>query len=338
MVKKTKTDANKDTLTVDKKDVYETLEKSFKKRGLGRGLDALFEDEEGDYPQLDKDGKVFDKPETNLAVEDTDAGAPQRRLIDVSQIYPGVYQPRKKFNDGSLEELAKSIKQHGVIQPLLVRPHPHNDDRFEIVAGERRWRAAQIAGVHDIPVIIKELSDKLTLEIGIIENLQREDLNPIDEGSSLQQLIEEFSYTQDDVAKAIGKSRSYVANMTRLMKLPDAVKEHLREGRLSAGHARALITSDDPVTLADEIVKGGLNVREVEGIMSKSKGNKSKKGSGKSKSTKDINTLALENEVSDLLGLKVSIDMKTKAGGSTTIEFKSLDQLDELVHRLTQKV
>lgn len=333
--KKTK----EETISDIQDDVYEQLEKNFKKRGLGRGLDALFEDDEGEYPQLDKDGTVFEKPETDLNAEpaiDGNTTTKQRRLINVSQIYPGVYQPRKKFHDESLQELSVSIKQHGLIQPLLVRPHPHSPDRFEIVAGERRWRAAQIAGIHEVPVIIKDLSDELTLEIGIIENLHREDLNPIDEGSSFQQLIEEFSYTQEQVAKAIGKSRSYVANMTRLMKLPDAVKDHLREGRLSAGHARALITSDDPETLADEIVKGGLNVREVEGIMGK--GKKPKKGSKKAKATKDVNTLALENEVSDLLGLKVSIDMGSKAKGKVTIDFKSLDQLDEVVHRLSLRV
>ncbi|MBL4588538.1 MAG: ParB/RepB/Spo0J family partition protein [Alphaproteobacteria bacterium] len=314
-------------------DVYENLEKKFKKRGLGRGLDALFQDEEGEYPQLDEDGKVFEKPESNLDVS-PEVAARQRRLIGTAQIHPGVYQPRKKFIDSSLEELAESIKQHGVIQPLLVRPHPHSSDKFEIVAGERRWRAAQIAGIHEVPVIIKDLSDKLTLEIGLIENLQREDLNPIDEASALAQLIEEFEYTQEAAAKSVGKSRSYVANMTRLMKLPAKIQSYLRDGELSAGHARALITSDDPEMLAEEIIKGGLNVREVEGLMSKKKGKKP--SSKKEKPVKDINTLALENEISDQLGLRVSIDMKNKAAGKVSIEFKSLDQLDEIIHRLSK--
>lgn len=327
----------------DSDNVYENLEKNFKKRGLGRGLDALFEDEEGDYPQLDEDGEVFEALDSELkSIANSDKPQKQRRLIDVAQIYPGVYQPRKKFNDESLEELASSINEHGLIQPLLVRPHPKSEDggaeRYEIVAGERRWRAAQIAGVHDVPVIIKDLSDKLTLEIGLIENLQREDLNAIDEASSIVQLIEEFGYTQEEAGQALGKSRSYVANMTRLMKLPKKVQLYLQDGKLSAGHARALITSDEPEVLAEEIIKGGLNVREVESMMNASKGKKGKKSSkATSKPSKDVNTLALENEVSDQLGLKVSIDMITKAKGKVSIDFTSLDQLDDLVHRLSQR-
>ncbi len=318
-------------------DVYEDLEKNFKKRGLGRGLDALFQDDEGDYPQLDESGQPFKRRKTDLDAS-PDEIRRHRRLIGVAQIQPGVYQPRTTFKDDSLEELARSIKTHGILQPLLVRPHPHNPDSYEIVAGERRWRAAQIAGIHEIPVIIKDLSDKVTLEIGLIENLQREDLNPLDEATALSQLIGEFEYTQEEVGSAIGKSRSYVANMIRLMKLPEKVLGYLRDESLSAGHARALITADDPVALADEIIKGGMNVRDVETFMSQSKGrSSSKKSKSKKAPAKGVNMLALENEVSDKLGLRVSVDMKDKEAGTVSISFKTWDQLDDVVHRLSQQ-
>ncbi len=323
----------------EESDVYEKLEKSFKKRGLGRGLDALFEDEEGDYPQLDEDGQVFEVSDSNIDPS-THKGSKYRRLISVAQIYPGAYQPRKKFNDESLEELAQSLQQHGMIQPLLVRPDPHGSDRFEIVAGERRWRAAQIANIHEVPVIIKDLSDKMTLEIGLIENLQREDLNPIDEATALSQLIEEFDYTQEEAGQSIGKSRPYVANMVRLMTLPEKVQGYLREGSLSAGHARALITSENPEILAKEIIDRGLNVREVESFIQETKGQKpSSRSKAKSieKPTKDLNTLALEKEISDKMGLHVSIDLKKKNKGSVSISFQSLDQLDEIVKCLYRR-
>lgn len=301
----------------DSEDIYEALEKSFKKRGLGRGLNALFEDEEGVYPQVDEQGQ---------------APGTQRKAISISQIEPGPYQPRTVFNADRINELSESMKEHGVLQPLLVRRKPGSEDMYEIVAGERRWRAAQKAGIHEIPVIIRTFSDKETLEIGLIENLQREDLNPIDEARALEQLMEEFSYTQAEAAQSVGKSRPYVANMVRLTTLPEDVQALLIAGKLTAGHGRALVSAKDPVAMAQQIISSGLNVREAEKLTSQTRP-KSKKSKTPQK---DINTIALEKEVSDKLGLNVSIDMKNKQAGKVTISFRDLDQLDEIVHRLTK--
>ena len=308
----------KDSNLEDSEDIYEALEKSFKKRGLGRGLNALFEDEEGVYPQIDNEGRT---------------PAAQRKAISISQIAPGPYQPRTIFNEERIAELADSMREHGVLQPLLVRANPDSEGMYEIVAGERRWRAAQKAGIHEIPVIIRNFTDKETLEIGLIENLQREDLNPLDEARALEQLMEEFSYTQNEAAQSVGKSRSYVANMVRLKTLPKEVQKFIESGELSAGHARTLVTAKDPVSLAKQIVNSGLSVRDAEKLTSQARPiNKRKKAS----TQKDINTIALEKEVSDKLGLNVVIDMKSSAAGKVTITFRDLDQLDEVVHRLTK--
>ena len=299
------------------KDVYEELEKSFKKRGLGRGLNALFEDEEGVYPQADADGQT---------------PGSTRRMLDISQIEPGAYQPRKVFDEQALSELSDSIKQHGMLQPILVRPKEGATDLYEIVAGERRWRAATKAKLHEIPVIIRDLTDKETLEIGIIENLQREQLNPIDEAQALQDLINLFKYTQEEAAIAIGKSRPYVANMLRLTKLPEKVIAYLKEGSLSVGHARTLVTAPNPEELADQIIQGNLSVRAAEALS----GTPAKAKNTKIAKTKDVNTLALEKEVSEKLGLAVSIDMKGERAGTVNIKFKDLDQLDHLLHRISK--
>lgn len=292
-----------------------------KKRGLGRGLNALFEDEEGVYPQADPAGHT--------------PGA-ERVMLGLDQLEPGSYQPRRNFNNESLKELADSISVHGVLQPLVVRKKAGFDGTFEIIAGERRWRASQIAQLHEVPVIIKELSDEQALEIALIENLQREDLDPIDEARGYKQLIEEFGHTQEKAAAILGKSRSHVANMMRLLMLPSKVLEMLKDGKLTMGHARTLITADDPEALAKMIVEQGLSVRGAEKLAAEMAAGKVPKTGKKAKVPKDVDTVALENEVSSALGMKVSIDTKGKKGGGVMkIQYSSLDQLDEVLQRLS---
>lgn len=306
-----------------------------KRRGLGRGLNALFGDEE-DF--LGDAKAETDSP----SAEPSSSGGPGRKMIDIGQLHAGEFQPRHLFNPKSLEELASSIRQHGMIQPILVRPKPNGT--YEIVAGERRWRAAQIAQIHEVPVIIRDLDDDATLEIALIENLQREDLNPIDEGRALRQLADEFSYSHDQVAEKVGKSRSYVANMIRLMELNPAVVAMITEGKITAGHARALLplSEDQQDEQARKVVALGLNVRQTEKLVSelqgreiKHRGKAASASAAKPGAKKDVNTLALEREVSNVLGMTVSIDMKSAQEGALSITFKSLDQLDEVLHRLS---
>lgn len=308
-----------------------------KRRGLGRGLNALFGDEEdfsGGAESEERGGSSPDAPEA--------AGGSGRKLISIGQLQPGEFQPRHRFNDTTLNELASSIRQHGLLQPILVRPL--GDDTYEIVAGERRWRAAQIAQIHEVPVIIRELDDDATLEIALIENLQREDLNPLDEARALKQLADEFGYSNEDIADKVGKSRSYVSNMIRLMELAPAVAAMVTEGKLSAGHARALLplSEDQQVDQAKKIAALGLNVRQTEQIVAELQGRDTKSRSAgkaaplsKGAGNKDVNTLALEREVSNVLGMSVSIDMKDQQAGEISISFKTLDQLDEVLHRLS---
>lgn len=308
-----------------------------KRRGLGRGLNALFGDEE-DFSAEDGAGSESASiPSSNPS----EPGGSGRRVMSLSQMVPGEFQPRHVFNDKTLEELASSIRQHGLLQPILVRPRPNG--QFEIVAGERRWRAAQLAQLHEVPVIIRDLDDDATLEIALIENLQREDLNPIDEARALKQLADEFGYSNEVIGEKVGKSRSYVANMIRLIDLNPVVMALVTEGKLSAGHARALLSlnEDDQEEQAKKIVALGLSVRQTEQLISNVQGRdiKRRDPSGKTESKpsgeKDVNTLALEREISNVLGMSVSIDMKSKQEGGITISFKTLDQLDEVLHRLS---
>ncbi|MAM34184.1 MAG: chromosome partitioning protein ParB [Micavibrio sp.] len=308
-------DNNDKNIDAEEEAVYEALERSFKKRGLGRGLNALFEDEEGDYP--------------SGAEAQQESSGPGRKMIDIAKIRPGEFQPRKTFDDAALKELSESVKKHGLLQPILVR---ESEGEFEIVAGERRWRAAQKAGLHEVPIILRDFTDREALEIGLVENLQRVDLNPMDEANALEQLLSDFGYTQEEAAKAVGKSRPYVANMVRLINLPEEVQKFIVAGELTAGHARTLVTADDPVAMAKQIIGSGLSVREAEKLSGK-KSTTPKKS--KSPAAKDINTVALEKEVSDKLGLNVSIDMKDKSAGRVVISFRDLDQLDEVLHRLS---
>ncbi len=317
-----------------------TSESSVKRRALGRGLNALFGDDENDRPS-----PVSDLSHDEAADTSATQNPNGRKLVSVSQLVPGQYQPRQHFNDDSIAELAKSIAQHGLIQPILVRPMTDGSGSYEIVAGERRWRAAQKAQLHEVPIIIRELDDTTTLEIALIENLQREDLNAVDEARALKQLADQFEYTTEQVAEKIGKSRSYVANMLRLIELCPAVMAMLTDAKLSAGHARALLTlsAEMQEDTAKKIIALGLSVRQTEKMVGdlQGRGVKSrveklgKKIANSSKDDKDINTLALEREVSNVLGMAVTIDMQSTQEGALSISFKTLDQLDEVLHRLS---
>lgn len=252
------------------------------------------------------------------------------RFLAIEKLHPNPDQPRRQFQEETLSDLAASIAQRGIIQPLIVRPHPERPGEYQIVAGERRWRAAQRAGLHDVPVIQRDLDDTEVLEVAIIENIQRSDLNAIEEAVGFRQLMEKFGHTQEQLSEVLGKSRSHIANLMRLLKLPESVQDHLRDGTLSAGHARALINSADPVGLARQVIGRGLSVRETERL---AKG-REEKSSGPKLSVpkqKDADTRALEGDLSAALGLGVSIDHDHGAeGGRMSIRYRSLDQLDRL--------
>jgi ParB family chromosome partitioning protein len=256
------------------------------------------------------------------------------RLIAIDRLRPGRFQPRENFDSERMEQLAQSIRERGVLQPILVRPLSEADD-FEIVAGERRWRAAQLALQHEVPVIVRELSDRDALEIALIENIQRQDLNPIEEGLAYRRLLEEFRYSQEELARHIGKSRPHIANTIRLLELPEAVRRMVIEGRLTAGHARPLIGQPNALELAAKIVKGGLSVRAAEALAkaASAPGRKTAKAQAGAKK-KDADTRALEHDLTMRLGLKVEIDFDGK-GGRLSIEYKTLDQLDDLIRKLS---
>ncbi|WP_416883887.1 ParB/RepB/Spo0J family partition protein [Marivita sp.] len=293
-------------------------EKKEQRRGLGRGLSALMADIE---PSVDADAPTRQRPV---------------RTLPVDQLFPNPDQPRRQFDPEALEELKLSIRSKGVIQPLIVRPRGTSDTQYEIVAGERRWRAAQAAGVHEVPVVIREFSDEDVLEIAIIENIQRADLNPIEEAAGYDQLMTRFGHTQEKLAQALGKSRSHIANLLRLLNLPDVVKQAVVDGKLSAGHARALITAPDPVLLAGQIVRQGLSVRDTERLVREAQnadGAKKPKALTKSAggSEKDADTKALEGDLSAALGMKVSINHSAGGeSGTVTISYDSLEDLDAL--------
>ncbi|MFP4098217.1 MAG: ParB/RepB/Spo0J family partition protein [Alphaproteobacteria bacterium] len=299
--------------------------------GLGRGLNALFGDEEDG-------GSVINEIEQRIQSEPESFGR-ERFSVGVEQLSPSPYQPRRVFSDESLNELADSITQYGVLQPLLVRESSDGSGGYEIIAGERRWRAAQKAQIHDVPVIVLELSELDAVKIALIENLQREDLDPIDEALGYKRLLEDYKQTQEDLAKAVGKSRPHITNMIRLLNLPDTVQAHLSAGDISMGHARALVTADDAEGLAQKVISKGLSVRQTEKLAHEQKNGAgaSRKASGpraKSKPAKNPDTVALENDMTNALGMRVTIDSVDGRSGKLSIEFKDLDQLDEVLHRL----
>src|SRR5882724_5542229 len=257
-----------------------------------------------------------------------------QRKVPIEFLKPNPRNPRRAFADAELGELAASVKQHGVIQPIVVRPVKGVADRYEIIAGERRWRASQLAGLHEVPIVPIDVNDTDALEIMIIENVQREDLNAMEEARGYHALADEFKHSQDDIAKVVGKSRSHVANMMRLTKLPEDVQAYIASGELSAGHARALIGVPDPAAAAKRIVQEGLSVRQTEALAHEEgvpvrKPQKARAG----KAAKDSDTVALEKRVSDALGMKVSVDHRGP-GGMVQIKYSDLDQLDDIVRRL----
>lgn len=255
---------------------------------------------------------------------------PRSLPIDLVQRNP--QQPRRTFDESELNELSNSIRTHGVLQPILVRPIA--DGKYEIVAGERRWRAAQRAGLHAIPAVIREFNEVEVLEIAIVENVQRTDLNPIEEAQGFQALIDRFGRTQEDIAEAVGKSRPHIANMLRLLKLPDDLQEMVRDGRLSSGHARAILTAPDQRALAQRVISEGLNVREVERIAQQAKDEKhGPRASVVAAEAKSADTRALEASLSNALGLDVTIAEKGSAG-EVKITYKTLEQLDDVIRRL----
>jgi ParB family chromosome partitioning protein len=272
---------------------------------LGRGLSALL-------------GDVAAPP----------SSGPGLRNLSVAQIEPGPFQPREAMDEAALAELAASMREHGVLQPILVRPVPGRTDRFQIIGGERRWRAAQAAGLHEVPALLRDLSDREAMAAGLVENLQRQDLNPLEEAEGYGRLVEQFGLTQDALAKAVGKSRPHVANTLRLLNLPDRVRDLLREGALTAGHARALLTARDPVALALQVVDRGLNVRQAEALAS-AKELPARTG----RQAADAATRALEQSMMAHLGLKVSIRHGGR-GGQLVLSYRDLDQLEGLIRLL----
>ena len=287
------------------------------KRRLGRGLAALIGE--------------MDQP---VPVE-SDRAVSADRMIPIEFVSRNPRNPRRFFDDTELHDLASSIRQHGIVQPIVVRTMGR--DQYEIIAGERRWRAAQLAGLIEIPVIIRDVDDKTALEIAIVENVQRADLNPLEEALGYEQLIAEYGYTQNDLGEIIGKSRSHVANSLRLLKLPDPVRDLLAAGSLSAGHARALVSTPDPASLARTIVAKGMSVRDAEKLAQNNiKAQSEPQQPALRRDQKDSDTLALERTLSDALGLEVSINHKT-SGGQIKISYKSLEQLEEICRLLERR-
>jgi len=289
-----------------------------KRTNLGRGLAALLGDDSDDYGALDR---------VRLA-----------RQVPIEHLHPSRVQPRSRFDDEALSSLTESIREQGILQPILVRRHPDRESEFEIVAGERRWRAAQKAQLHEVPIIVRDLTDGEALELAIVENVQRQDLDPLEEAEGYRRLIEEFGHTQDDLGRTIGKSRSHIANTLRLLNLPETVKELLRQGDLTAGHARALLGAAAPEVLARRIVDQGLSVRATERLAGASKpgvGTPRPRGAERPDARKDADTLALERDLSDLLGLRVTIEMRGD-GGTLAIHYATLEQLDDVLQRLNQ--
>ncbi|WIV50785.1 ParB/RepB/Spo0J family partition protein [Marivivens sp. LCG002] len=288
-----------------------------KPRGLGRGLSALMSDVAMANETQEQSPKA---PDLYVAVE---------------RVQPNPNQPRRSFNEDALSELASSIKEKGIIQPLIVRVMPSDPSKFEIVAGERRWRAAQRAQLHEVPVIVREFTDTEVLEVAIIENIQRADLNAIDEAAGYKQLMDRFSHTQDNLASALGKSRSHIANMLRLLNLPEEVQGYVVEGKLSAGHARTLVGNDDAIPLARKIIAEGLSVRDAEKLAKGAKPSVVKEKKPRS-SEKDPDTIQLEQELSATLRIKVSIDHDSgKESGRISLQYQDLDQLDEILRLLS---
>ncbi|HXZ00558.1 MAG TPA: ParB/RepB/Spo0J family partition protein [Stellaceae bacterium] len=285
-----------------------------RRSALGRGLSALLGEEEGE-------GAVAEAPHGP-------------RSVAVELLHPGRYQPRRNFDAESQQALVDSIRAQGILQPLLVRRHPEQEGHYEIVAGERRWRAAQTAQLHEVPVLLREIADREALEIALVENVQRQDLNPLEEAEGYRRLLDEFRHTQEDLARAVGKSRSHIANMLRLLALPEEVQELMRDGRLTAGHARALIGLENAASLARQVVKSGMSVRQVERLAQARHKDKDRLDQPASLAgPRDTDTAVLERELTQLLGLKVQIVFNGQ-GGILSVHYRTLEQLDDVLRRL----
>jgi len=283
---------------------------------LGRGLAALIGD-------VGEETKTGERPRG-------------QRRVPIEFLKPNPRNPRRNFSEGELDELAASVRERGVIQPIVVRPLRGAADAFEIIAGERRWRAAQRAGLRDVPIVSIDASDGEALELAIIENVQRTDLNPLEEAAGYERLANEFDHNQEEIAKIVGKSRSHVANMMRLLKLSDPVKAYIHSGKLTAGHARMLVGQPNAEEFAEDIVARGLNVRQVEALARKSGAEQAKELKPKRRTGKDADTAALEKRVSDALGLQVTVDHRG-GWGVLHIHYSNLEQLDEVLRRLERE-
>ncbi len=293
--------------------------KNNSRTGLGRGLSALFGEAAGNEEEQQVDRVRL------------------TRLLPIDQVHPGKFQPRRRFDEEALTALVESVRERGILQPLLVRKDPSatpGHTSYEIIAGERRWRAAQLAGLHEVPVLVRTLTDREALEIALIENIQRADLTPLEEAEGYKRLMDEFSHTQEDLARSVGKSRSHVANMLRLLALPDEVKQMVQDGALSMGHARALLSAPDPVACAQEVIKRELNVRQTEALVKQLTAEPLVLT--KTVKEKAPDTVALEREVSLALGLKVSLNGDGKKG-TLQIHYRTLDQLDGVLNRILRR-
>ena len=284
------------------------MSSSISKKGLGRGLSSL----------------MGDTKDVSIQNETSN----QETKISISNLKPSPSQPRRLFDKNSINELAESIKSKGLVQPILVRPSPTESGTYEIIAGERRWRAAQIAQLHEVPAVIRNFNDTEALEIAIIENVQRSDLSPIEEAAGYKRLIEIHGHTQEDLSGIVGKSRSHIANIIRLLSLPQSIQDMITEGKISSGHARAIMNSAFPEQLAEKIINENLSVRDAENLA------KDKKVGIKKLKLKDPDTIDLENKISEKLGLVININHKGKKGGSIKIDYKTLDQLEMITQKL----
>lgn len=294
---------------------------------LGRGLSALFGDADASYAP---------KPMAAPVQESKAAVVPQTpNQLPITWLQPGAYQPRRHFDDEALKGLSGSIKERGILEPLVVRPVAGHKDSYEIIAGERRWRAAQMAGLHDVPVVVRNLTDREALEFGLIENVQRQDLSPLEEAEGYQRLIGEFQHTHEGLAKIIGKSRAHIGNMLRVLTLPAGVKQMIEAGDLSLGHARTLITLKNPLAVAEVIVKKGLSVRQAEALAKREQESAAAPDAKKAKEKADADfaVSTLEKDLERVIGLKVKIVPKGRAG-SFTLFYKDLDQLDMIIKRM----
>ncbi len=285
-------------------------------KNLGRGLNALLGDDDNETVYVPSSGETVN-------------------TVSLSSLEPSPFQPRRVFDENAINDLVESIKTKGVLQPLLVRRKSGDADKYEIIGGERRWRASQMAGLKEVPVLVKSFSDKEALEVALIENLQRQDLNPLEEAEGYRRLMDEFSNTQEDLAKAVGKSRSHVANMMRLLGLPDKVKESLEQGKLTSGHARALLNAKNPEQLAEIVISKGLNVRQTEKL-AQGAGEKKPRASTVRKNEKQDEWDQLAADLAKTLGINVVIKPKAR-GGELILTYSNLEELDDLLRRLGEK-